>query len=120
MEQVYEWNPSKIFLSTLTSFMPSDLYNNTAGTGHDWSTVAAVEEGEVYKYPLGMHRWWPPSTDSPLSLWWLAKNTYPELFEDIDMSQMTKEYYEEFYGMTLSEEDIEWIFNPREDLGRTA
>lgn len=120
MEQIYEWNPDKIFLSTLTSFMPNDLYENTAGAGHDWSTVKAVSDKEVYKFPLGMHRWWPPSTDSPLSLWWIAKNTYPELFEDINMEEMTKDYYKEFYGMDLSDEDIEWIFNPRENLGRTS
>lgn len=120
MEQVYEWNPEKIFMSTLTSFMPQDLYESTAGIGHDWSTVAAVQNQEVYKYPLGMHRWWPPSTDAPLSLLWLAKNTYPELFEDVDMNKTTKEYYEKFYGMTLSDEDVEWIFNPRENLGRTT
>ena len=120
MEQVYQWNPDKIFLSTLTSFMPRDLYENTAGTGHDWSTVKAVEEKEVYKFPLGMHRWWPPSTDAPLSLWWIAKKTYPQLFEDINMEEMTKDYYKEFYGMELSDEDIEWIFNPRENLGRTS
>ena len=120
MEQVYEWNPDKIFLSTLTSFMPDDLYNNTAGTGHDWSTVEAVTNSEVYKFPLGMHRWWPPSTDAPLSLWWIAKTTYPEAFEDIDMEEMTKEYYEQFYDMTLTDEEVEWIFNPRENLGRTS
>ena len=120
MEQVYEWNPDKIFLSTLTSFMPDDLYNNTAGTGHDWSTVEAVTNSEVYKFPLGMHRWWPPSTDAPLSLWWIAKTTYPEVFEDIDMEEMTKEYYEQFYDMTLTDEEVEWIFNPRENLGRTS
>ena len=120
MEQVYEWNPDKIFLSTLTSFMPNDLYENTAGTGHDWSTVAAVENKEVYKFPLGMHRWWPPSTDAPLSLWWIAKTTYPTLFEDIDMKAMTKDYYKEFYNMTLSDDELEWIFNPRENLGRTS
>lgn len=120
MEQVYEWNPEKIFMSTLTSFMPKDIFENTAAPGHDWSTVAAVQDKEVYKFPLGMHRWWPPSSDAPLSLWWIAKTTYPELFEDIDMKQMTKEYYEKFYGMTLSDEDLEWIFNPRENLGRNA
>lgn len=120
MEQVYEWNPEKVFLSTLTSFMPEDLYNNTAGTGHDWHTVQAVENKEVYKFPLGIHRWWPPSTDSPLSLWWIAKTTYPERFEDVDIVQMTKDYYETFYQMTLTDEDVEWIFNPREDLGRTS
>ena len=120
MEQVYEWNPDKIFLSTLTSFMPDDLYHNTAGIGHDWSTVVAVQNTEVYKFPLGMHRWWPPSTDAPLSLWWIAKTTYPDRFEDIDMAQMTKEYYQTFYGMALSDEEVEWIFHPRENLGRTS
>lgn len=120
MEQIYQWNPDKVFLSTLTSVMPEDLYNNTAAPGHDWSTVAAVTSGEVYKYPLGMHRWWPPSTDSPLALWWMAKLTYPDRFEDIDIEQMTKDYYQQFYGMTLTEEQVEWIFNPREDLGRTS
>lgn len=120
MEQVYQWNPEKIFMSTLTSFMPVDLYENIAGTGHDWSTVQAVENEEVYKFPLGMHRWWPPSTDSPLALWWIAKNTYPELFADINVEEITRDYYKEFYGMTLEDKDIEWIFNPREDLGRTS
>ena len=67
-----------------------------------------------------MHRWWPPSSDAPLSLWWIAKMTYPERFEDINIEQMTKDYYEEFYGMTLSDDDVQWIFNPRENLGRGA
>ena len=34
------------------------------------------------------------------------------------MAQTTKDYYKDFYGMELTDEDIEWIFNPREDLGR--
>ncbi len=118
MEQVYEWAPEMVFLSTLTSFFPEDLYNNTAAPGHDWSNVPAIQTKQVHKFPLGMHRWWPPSSDAPLSLLWIAKTTYPQLFEDIDMAQTTKDYYKDFYGMELTDEDIEWIFNPREDLGR--
>lgn len=118
MEQIYEWNPDIVFLSTLAQFYPDDLYNNTAGTGHDWSTVLAVQNKQVYKFPLGTHRWWPPSSDAPLSLWWVAKHTYPQLFEDINMEQKTKEYYLEFYGMELSDEEVEWILNPSENLGR--
>lgn len=118
MEQIYEWAPDMVFLSTLAQYYPDDLYNNTAGTGHDWSTVPAVQNKQVYKFPLGTHRWWPPSSDAPLSLWWVAKTTYPELFEDIDMTEKVKEYYQQFYGMELSDEDVEWILNPSEDLGR--
>lgn len=118
MEQIYEWAPEIIFLSTLTSFMPEDLYGNTAATGHDWSSVPAVQNKQVYKFPLGMHRWWPPSTDVPLSLLWIAKTTYPEKFDDINMQEKTKEFYQKFYNMELSDQDIDWIFNPAEDLGR--
>lgn len=118
MEQIYEWNPDIVFLSTLAQFYPDDLYNNTAGTGHDWSTVSAVQNKQVYKFPLGTHRWWPPSSDAPLSLWWVAKHTYPELFEDINMEEKTKEYYLEFYRMELSDEEVKGILNPSENLGR--
>lgn len=118
MEQVYEWNPDKIFISTLSQFFPNDFYNNQCVKGHDWSGVRAVQNKQVYKFPLGIHRWWPPSTDGPLALWWVAKNTYPEKFEDIDMTKVTKDYYKRFYGMDLSDEDVEWIMNPVDDMGR--
>lgn len=118
MEQIYEWAPEIIFLSTLTSYMPKDLYENTAAAGHDWSSVPAVQNKQVFKFPLGMHRWWPPSTDVPLSLLWIAKTTYPERFEDINMEEKTREYYQKYYNMELSDQDLEWIFNPFENLGR--
>ncbi|MTD40238.1 ABC transporter substrate-binding protein [Erwinia sp. CPCC 100877] len=120
MEQVYEWQPKKIFLSTLTSVMPEDLYNNTAIEGHDWSTVEAVQNKEVYKFPLGIHRWWPPSTDAPLTLWWLAKNTYPEQFKDIDLEEKMTDYYKEFYGLELTKEQVKQILNPQSNVGRLA
>lgn len=55
MEQVYAWNPDKIFVSTLSDFFPEDFYNNTTVEGADWSGVSAVINKEVYKFPLGMH-----------------------------------------------------------------
>lgn len=118
MEQVYTWNPDKIFISTLSNFFPEDFYNNETVEGMDWSGVAAVQNKEVYKYPLGMHRWWPPSTDAPLSLWWIAKNTYPELFEDIDMNVKMKEYYKKFYNMSIDDDEVDSILNPKKNMGR--
>lgn len=118
MEQIYEWEPDIVMLSTLAQFYPDDLYNNTAGTGHDWSTVPAVMNKAVYKFPLGTHRWWPPSSDAPLALWWVAKTTYPEYFEDIDMDEKIKEYYTKFYGMELSDQQVSDILHPTDELGR--
>ncbi len=119
MEQVYSWAPDIMFISTLSDFFPEDFYNNTTVEGADWSGVPAVINKQVYKFPLGMHRWWPPSTDAPLSLWWIAKTTYPEKFEDISMDEKIKEYYKKFYGMDLTEEDVNSILNPVKGVGRT-
>lgn len=117
MEQIYEWDPEIIFITNFSPYLPEDFYNNTI-EGHDWSNVFAVKNGKVYKFPLGMYRWFPPSSDAPLSLMWLASKVQPERFADIDMDTEIKSYFEEYYGVTLTDEDIQKICNPaREAAG---
>ncbi|MBQ1274438.1 MAG: ABC transporter substrate-binding protein, partial [Cellulosilyticum sp.] len=111
MEQIYAWNPDKIFITNFSSRMPEDLLNN-AVDGDDWTSVKAVQDGEVYKIPLGMYRWYPPSSDTPLMLEWFAQKLYPEKFEDVDMNEEVKAYYNQFYGIELTDEDVTSIFNP--------
>ena len=67
MEQIYAWDPDIIYITNFSRHMPEDLYEN-AIPGHDWSTVRAVRERKVYKFPLGMYRWYPPASDTPLVL----------------------------------------------------
>ncbi len=117
MEQIYAWNPDMIFITNFSSVLPEDLYNNTI-EGDDWSSVKAVQEGQVYKFPLGMYRWFPPSSDTPLALMWLAKTIQPELFADIDMDQEIKDYYVKYYNVELTDDDLQVIYNPaREAAG---
>lgn len=118
MEQIYEWDPDMIYVSNFVPYLAEDFYNNEGYEGHDWSVVRAVQEENVYKCPLGVYRWYPPSSDTPLMLLWLAKTNYPELFEDINLEEEMKEYYAEFFGIELTDEDIVKIFNPtREAAG---
>ncbi|MFB0972514.1 MAG: ABC transporter substrate-binding protein, partial [Neofamilia sp.] len=117
MEQIYEWNPEKIFVSTLTDFFPEDFYKNELVSGHDWSGIEAVNEEEVYKFPMGMHRWWPPSSDGPLALIWFAKNVYPEQFADVVIEDEVRDYYKNIYGMDLTDEEIHGILNPNRETG---
>lgn len=117
MEQIYEWDPDIIYITNFVPYLPEDLYNN-AIEGHDWSVVRAVQEKNVYKCPLGVYRWYPPSSDTPLMLLWMAKMNHPDLFEDIDLETEMKEYYQKFYDIELTDENIEMIFNPsREAAG---
>lgn len=114
MEQIYQWNPDMIFITNFTPYQPEDLYGNTI-QGFDWSKVKAVQDKKVYKFPLGMYRWFPPASDTPLSLKWLASKTQPELFKDMDMQKEVKEYYKRFYNYELKDDELEQIFNPSSD-----
>lgn len=118
MEQVYDWDPDIIYITNFVPYLAEDFYNNDVYESHDWSAVRAVKEGNVYKCPLGVYRWYPPSSDTPLMLLWLAKTNHPELFSDIDLEKEMKEYYSKFYDIELTDSDIEKIFNPtREAAG---
>ena len=112
LEQLYQWDPEVIFLNSFSAYTAEDILNNTAGEGQDWSGITAVKNGKVYKMPLGMYYWFPPCSDSPLALQWLAKNLYPELFSDLDMDAVICDYYSEFYGIELTEEDLNTLYNP--------
>lgn len=116
MEQIYQWNPSLIFITNFTSAMPEDLENNAIGSDN-WSAVDAVINGNVHKMPLGMYRSYTPGVDTPITLLWLAKAAYPELFADIDIPAKTIEYYNEVFGITLTEEQAASIFAPSAAVG---
>lgn len=116
MEQVYEWNPEVIYITNFTPTQPDDLYNNTIG-GDDWSGVDAVKNGRVYKLPLGAYRTYTPGIDTPLTLKWLATTMYPERFSDIDMTAEVKNYYSDYFGVELTDEDVDSMFAPSSDAG---
>lgn len=111
MEQVYEWDPEKILITNFTPALPEDLYGNTIGN-YNWSGIEAVSDKEVYKMPLGMYRSYTPGADTPVTLLWMAKTVYPELFEDIDITEYTIDYYEAVFGISLTKDQAESIFAP--------
>lgn len=111
MEQIYQWNPDMIYITNFSPYQPDDLYNNSI-EGFDWSKVKAVQDKKVYKFPLGMYRWFPPASDTPLAMKWLATKNQPELFKDVDMEKEVKEYYKRFYHYDLNEDEMYQIFHP--------
>ena len=116
MEQVYKWRPSLIFITNFTTAAPEDLFENTF-TGYDWSAVPAVKNRRVYKMPLGMYRSYTPGVDTPVTLLWLAKTTYPDLFEDVDITETVKTYYKDIFGIALTDAQADSIFAPTADAG---
>ncbi|MBQ9991197.1 MAG: ABC transporter substrate-binding protein [Lachnospiraceae bacterium] len=111
MEQIYEWNPDVVLITNFNSAQPEDLYNNTIGN-YDWSSINAVQNKEVYKMPLGWYRSYTPGIDVGVTMQWIAKTIYPDLFADVDIEEVTKEYFSSCFGIELTDEQIEKIFNP--------
>lgn len=111
MEQIYKWNPQHILITNFNSAQPDDLFSNKIGS-YDWSQVDAVKNKKVDKMPLGMYRSYTPGVDTPVTLLWLAKTVYPDLFEDIDITQETKDYYKKVFDIELTDEQAEKIFTP--------
>lgn len=116
MEQVYKWDPTLIFITNFTTATPGSLYENSVGS-YDWSGIDAVKHGRVYKMPLGLYRSYTAGVDTPVTLLWLAKYTYPELFGDIDITSETKKYYKEVFGIDLTDDQANKIFAPPSSAG---
>ncbi len=114
VEEVYRWNPDRIYITNFSDALPEDLYNNTF-QNYDWSNIRAVKEKQVYKMPLGIYRWYVTNTDSPLTLLWLAKEHHPSLFADIDVSQEIKDFYKKFYKIDLTDDDIQEIYRAKRE-----
>ncbi|MGE7841472.1 ABC transporter substrate-binding protein [Lysinibacillus sp. NPDC093712] len=116
MEQIYSWNPDIIYITNFTETQPEDLLENKVN-GQDWSQVKAVQDGKVYKIPLGIYRWFPPSGDAPLMLKWMAQKNHPELFT-YKIEDEIKTYYKDFYEFDVTDEEIHDILNPSSDAAK--
>lgn len=77
-----------------------------------WSGVDAVIHHRVYANPKGMFWWCRETSEEALQFLWLAKTLYPQRFADVDMQKETRDFYQHFFGLTLSDAQIADILNP--------
>ena len=72
--------------------------------------LSAVTNKKIYYFPLGMYDWSAGGFELGISSIWIAKTLYPQYFEDVDLVSLTREYYKDTTGVTLSDDDISYIF----------
>ena len=68
-----------------------------------FDTCKAWNEGEVY-LQMAYNAYYTNYEIALINTWFVAKTVYPELFQDIDMTQKTNEVTELFLGEALAEE----------------
>jgi iron complex transport system substrate-binding protein len=79
-----------------------------------WAPVSAVRAGRVHLSPKLPFGWvdFPPSVNRLIGLWWLAKILYPELFPE-DIRALTADFYQRFYHVTPTPEQIDKVLEGR-------
>lgn len=70
-----------------------------------WSQISAIANGKYVESPESPHNWTvaPPACQRYLALLWLPSLLYPD-YCDYDLQEEITEYYELFYGVTLTDE----------------
>lgn len=116
METILEYDPEIIFISNFDDVTPEDFYENKL-EGQDWSKVSAVKNHKVYKVPCGLYRWAPPNAfEKPLYMKWTASIVQPEIFSDYDIRKEISDFYKDYYGYELSDEQLDSLL--RLDLNK--
>lgn len=101
IEQVIKWNPD-IIITTDSEFY-NGVYNNSK-----WSNIKAVKNHQVYLSPSSPYKWFdrPVGANMIMGVPWTAKVIYPEKFKDINLKDETHKFYNEFYHIDLSDDQI--------------
>ena len=120
IEEIYRLNPDIIYINNFSPLLPKQILQSKR-----WQGIKAVQHKRVYKLPLASYRPFAPSVDLPVLLAWLrahnsefvdsmggAKGTIKQ-----DYKIYAKEYYQEIFGLTLSQSQVEKIFTPQSKAG---
>lgn len=93
MEQVLSWNPQVIFVQDR---YPDEVTKITRDPA--WQGIDAVKNKRVYLMPEYAKAWGYPMPEAlAIGELWMAKQLYPQRFQDIDMNKAANDYYQRFY-----------------------
>lgn len=99
LEQIALWNPDAII------FAYGSIYD-TVADDPAWDGIAAIDNGSYYEAPGTPYNWlnYPPTVNQVMGMQWLPRLLYPDKFDD-SIADVTKSYYQTFYGYELSDEE---------------
>jgi len=107
LEQVLQWNP-KVIIAEQESVYHAIAKNNL------WAGNACVPEKRLYLTPRGPFSWFdrPPGASTIPGMLWTALKLYPHRFQDMDLRDLTRRFYTEFYHYQLTEAELSELLGP--------
>ncbi|MDQ1313676.1 MAG: iron complex transport system substrate-binding protein, partial [Euryarchaeota archaeon] len=111
IEQVMNWNPEAIITS-------SPQFYRTVYSDPLWTSVEAVQNKRVYLAPQNPFCWIdrPQGPHLIIGTAWTAKMLYPDLFADMDLDSLTREFYSEFFHYDLKDSDLDMLLHPEAEI----
>jgi iron complex transport system substrate-binding protein len=103
LQQLREWNPDVILVQD-SGFYRAVQHNPT------WLGLAAVRAKKVFLEPSQPYGWIdePPGVNRLIGLYWLSQLFYPSDSQD-DLRSLMTDFYDKFYGIKLTDKEIEAI-----------
>jgi iron complex transport system substrate-binding protein len=118
LEQVIAWDPEVIIAWSWEVMGGAD---ERIKASSNWANIKAVRDGRVYTMPDIPFAWLdrPPGVNRFLGLQWIANLFYPERY-DIDMVEEGKAFYELFYQIEVSDDEMKGFLGNSYPVGGTA
>lgn len=101
-EQIVKWDPDIIITNSKESA-------DAIKTDPALASVAAVQDGNVYNSPQGLYLWGVRSGENAMMTPWLGQIMYPELYSDIEMTSVVKDFYKTWYNTEITDEQAETV-----------
>jgi iron complex transport system substrate-binding protein len=107
-DQIFGWNP-QIIIAEQRSFY------NALLRSWQWRGLAAVRSKKVYLAPADPFGWIdnPPGVNTVIGLYWLSSLFYPDLYQQ-DLRTVAREFYQLYYGVQLTDRQVEALIRPAE------
>jgi iron complex transport system substrate-binding protein len=107
-EQIFGWNP-QIIIAEQRSFYNALLRNSA------WRELAAVRNKKIYLAPADPFGWIddPPGVNRAIGMYWLSSLFYPDLYQQ-DLRTVAREFYQLYYGVQLTDRQLEALIRPAE------
>lgn len=104
-EQIAAWNPDQIYIAAYRNDIGDVM--ESLEKSEEWSELDALKKGNLHAFPVDFYSWDQPDSRWILGLRWLAKKMHPELFQDLDIEEMTRSFYKDLYFLTDEQIDRE-------------
>jgi iron complex transport system substrate-binding protein len=103
-ETIVTWAPEVIFTSGAQD--RSEILEDQI-----LAEIPAVKNGRVYACPRGIFVWYARSAEGAMLPLWFGTKLYPEVFREIDMKEVVRTYFADFYRYKIPDDELEAVLN---------